>query len=382
MEKIKKQLTPDQARKKFERTAKGRRIARQQAKRLREAQGLPPLPRPPKRVISTAPTPNAVSSPWSQPIVHQGHAFFRTTPTELHLQILSYLPTKDVVSASTTCQELYDIAAPLKTELATAVIARNIDRLQRSVETTRATKMPTDADTFLACMRTWTSTRGSFKNPHLCLESLDKWFSHLAGGKVQGNPPEEFEKWSTLGLIATKLQSLMNHTVSHNGDIFDEAGVEFFWDWFVEEMNDYDLPATLDDSEATKLFERIRDAGGDDIDIKGPFHSVKAENATFPAVKHNNKSSSKRGRRTGRYRLTPIRWHLGPLPNSRDEFKHPVTLVEFMLGNLELPELPPHGTFCYYTTEEWVFDRLRRSYKPVAMGLMERAAALESVELF
>lgn len=54
-----------------------------------------------------------------------------------------------------------------------------------------------------------------------------------------------------------------------------------------------------------------------------------------------------------------------------------------MLANMDLPDLPPHDTFCYYMTNKVKYDKISRTFPgPLEMTPWMRAAALASVGLF
>jgi DNA-binding transcriptional ArsR family regulator len=170
--------------KKFGRTAKGRKVARQHAKEKRES--------------GTAPFRNP---PWKKLCVPSQHPFFKKIPGELRKEILSHLPLEVLGSIRKLGQQFQMVVSNFETDLTQPTITFHINRLQATIDAINATKMPTDADSLLACMRTWTSTRGSFRNPEVSLDSLNKWFSHLAGGELpakHGEPEKNFQRWADL----------------------------------------------------------------------------------------------------------------------------------------------------------------------------------------
>jgi hypothetical protein len=134
----------------------------------------------------------------------------------------------------------------------------------------------------------------------------------------------------------------------------------------------------LEPRELRKVFKRIRDARGDDRDIRGKFHLRREEIATYPLDRpfpenHERKPHQKK------WLLTPIRTQPGPLQGLRN----PSRRFRLSSAQLGLPELPSCHTFCYYATEEWVFDMLSNGPPaPVVMSPLTRAAMLGRLEIF
>ena len=220
--KVAKSFKVDGHQKKIGRTAKGRKVARQFGGVLRELGGM-----------------SLQSSPFEQPQYKQENNFFETIPAELRKRILSYLTLKDLAIVRSTCQEFHGIVAGFEDEITRPKIAYHIGRLQKSIDAINATQMPTDAESFLHCLRIWTSIRGSFYDCNNSLHSYNKWFSHLAGGKLlsaQGQPEEEFQRWSRLAAVSTVLQCRTNQVHAHNLFTVDENGVDTGWRWFRSEM--------------------------------------------------------------------------------------------------------------------------------------------------
>lgn len=350
--------------KRFERTAKGRRFLRQRSQMRRASQ-------------NSASTPNyntgAGENEKSGARVDQSHPFFRKLPIELRSSILELLPYGDLGSLRQTCQEFKEEVEVF------GVVQRETDhhlnRLQTSIDVINAARMPTDADTLLASMRIWTSTRGIFRIPILNLESWSKWFSHLANGDVREKPwigRKPFQQWAFLATIATALQLRVNQSsADHSLVIIGSDGSDILWRWFQDESTRHPIP--LDADELRKLYYRIRHAPRNDRAIVGAVHGVKLEKTTFPG------SQSQIGRKL----LTPIRYIVGQDPNRRKSTKNPMRPTNIMLANMDLPDLPPHDTFCYYTTNKVKYDKISRTFPgPLEMTPWMRAAALASVGLF
>jgi hypothetical protein len=312
--------------KKLGRTSKGRKVARKHAQELRES-GLAPFHNP----------------PWKKFCVPSKHPFFSKIRGELRREILSYLPLKDLGSVRRTSPQFQMAVSNFERDLTQPTIAFHINRLQASIDAINATSMPTDADSLLACMRTWTSTRGSFRNPELSLESLSKWFSHLAGGELMakdGEPQKDFQRWARLASLATEFQRGMNTKVANNNSVYDAQGFDRLWPIFSAEISKLDCP--LSAPEVRKLYDRIKDARGDEVDIRGRWHTAEKENTTFPHDKPEKKTQADHYRakreknahdnfhhygsktptiekRDGHYRLTPIRSNLYAETYGRDD---------------------------------------------------------------
>jgi hypothetical protein len=351
----------------FGRSDTGRKVARQREESPKQSQSTLSYPH-----LSTAPAAPSNNITWKQPFIPQRHPFFAVLSEELRGEVISYLPIHEVAKSRRTCQEWLGIVDGVEAALTGAEIRRHTRRLKAPVDEINATSMPTDADTLLASLRVWTSIRGSFRNPGLSLQSLNKWFSHLAGGKRKAHhhlPDEEFQRWTWLAAVATQLQRRFNHIYANNGSVYDPNGDDLWWIWFSKETFKYNCP--LNPTELRKLYNHIRDDDGGAI--TGPFHRAKSETSTFP------------GDYPGRYRLTPIRFDCSHKPAGRKGrgLRYPVRPVRIVLATLGLPKLPPHSTFCYYATVGWVFNNVSKSYsEPLQMNNWMRAAALEWVELF
>jgi len=370
--------------KKFGRTAKGRKVAREHGKKMRELEAASHDPQ-------------------------QEHPFFALLPTELQDHVLSYLPMRDLALARRSSKKFQRVVVDFETSFAQPTITFHINRLQATIDKLNVTKYPTDADSFLACMRTWTSIRGCFRNPTLSLDSYSKWFSHLSGGRLltmDGQPEEDFQRWATLATQATMLQRRINELVNQKIDILDVAagGDDPLWESFSNKALGNNCP--LSAGELRKLYEHIRGARGDERAINGRWHTAKKERTTFPSDKTEKMSRGDHARikrlikaikkrsmprqegpspptDVGRFRLTPILSDLRRKTNELDGLRYPVRPADIMCANLGLPPLPDHNTFCYYVTNAWVFDKLSKSYPDaIVMGPSMRAAALACVEIF
>jgi hypothetical protein len=188
--KVSKFLKKSDGTRKFGRTAQGRKVAREHGKKMR-----------------------ALAAASQDPQQKLEHPVFARLPSELHDEILSYLPKPDLANARRISKKFHTVAIAFETSFTNPTITFHINRLQATIDKLNATEYPTDADSFLACMRTWTSIRGCFRNPALSLDSYDKWFSHLAGGRLlamDGQPEEDFQRWAMLAKQATILQRRVN----------------------------------------------------------------------------------------------------------------------------------------------------------------------------
>lgn len=374
--------------KKFGRTATGRKVARQHAKEERE------------------PGMSTHNSQWKVPRDPPNHPYFTRLPAELQIEALSYLLPKELALVRRSSQQLHELVDNFKNDLTKHTITYHLGRLQASIDNIDAVEFPTDAASFLACLRTWTSTRGCFRNPNLSLDSYNKWFSHLAGGKLMasdGQPEEDFQKWAVLAAVSTEFQRRINTFVAKKVQFDDQEVDNTFWHAFSNEMSNFNCP--LDTAERRKLYEHIRDARGSQRAINGRWHTAKKERATFPSDKtekatrgdHAREKRAEKARKEfsepkpekkappaeyGRFRLTPILSDLA----KKDEvstLKYPVRPADIMCANLGLPNLPAHNTFCYYLTDPVFFDKLSKSYPDaIVLSPLLRAAMLECVEIF
>jgi hypothetical protein len=134
---------------------------------------------------------------------------------ELQLEIFSHLPIEDFSDFRALCQEFHSLSTNCEAKIVAAATKHHTERLETTANLIKASRMPTDADTFLASMRTWTSLRGSFRDLALSIQSLEKWFSYLAGCKAKSKPAEVFEKWAILGALATQVQLQKNYEVAN-----------------------------------------------------------------------------------------------------------------------------------------------------------------------
>lgn len=348
--------------KRFERTAKGRRVLRQRTQI--------------RRATQNNDNTQAVEKQWSLPGIAQGHPFFNSIPHEMRNSIMSLLPLKDVEASHQACQQFYRVAEA--SNLAGYRIQHHLHRIQSSINTINAARMPTDAVSLLASMRIWISTRGLFHHATPSFESWTKWFSHLANGDVRAPPgvlpPKPFEQWAYLAHITTGLQLRVDQSGAdcRNDTSESQNGHDVLWYWFHESSRRHAIP--IDVVELFSLYLKIRITRVDRRAITGTWHSVVKERATFPGNIEGE---------VGRRRLTPIRFTVGSDPNRLDSSKHPYRRVEIMLANMDLPPLPPHNTFCYYITNEEMYAKIINSSPgPLHMTPAMRAEALACVKLF
>jgi hypothetical protein len=117
--------------KKFGRTAKGRKVAYQHAKQMRES----------GRSFQQSPS-------------QSGHLFFARLPVKLQKEVLSHLAPRDLALIRRSCQQLHGIVKRFETDVTQRTINHHINRLQTSIDNINATQYPMDVNSFLTCMRT------------------------------------------------------------------------------------------------------------------------------------------------------------------------------------------------------------------------------------
>jgi hypothetical protein len=320
---------------------------------------------------------------WTQEVAAQDHPFFSELPTEMHDQILSYLPEKDISALRSACQQLHGIVAAYESQHATPQVNFHMRRLQDKLDAIKNTSLPTDAESLLAALNIWTSTRGIFENPETSLNSLEKWFSHLAGGRrgqLKSTPCAIFETWALVAMQALRLQVQMR-TPTHKLPPRKEHLAQF-QECFSSIEN---LP--LSKTEIRALFDRIR---GDDFAdllapggikeqaIKGDFHftskTPKKEYLTYPGHHDNN------------FRISPIRGYLGSKEEPQGKVRGSLLPAKIICGFLGLPELPKSKAFCYCVKKKWVTDLLKKRYDKCKgseeMSPLMKARVLQWVEIF
>jgi hypothetical protein len=360
------------------RTAKGRKKLKQEkAAQLAESGAASAplfsalLPQTPKK--QNLPGPVHKSS-WKKRASRSDFILFRFPP-EIKQEVLSYLSLQRVSSYRRVCQEFYDIVAECEKALAGPQIEENLYRLQRGIRAISSCGMPTDARSFLRCLKVWTLFRGSFLDTECSQNSLFKWFCHLAGEypdfETERSKWDVLEKWSLLAMQATRLQIEINRRRDRNDH--DAIGFDLF-DFLLKGVQGIGtLP--ISSEELKRMYIRMVNARGHWRLIVGPFHYGKRERRAFPSNHH------------GRYRLTPLRLIANDHPKA---IKRPVSPAEIMCGNLGLPELPgkpDSHTFCYFVKSETMFKLLTGKVvegKVVKRDLspLMRAEILKWVDIF
>lgn len=315
-----------------------------------------PLPRP-------SWVAQAIEAQSRLPIIPKGPKSFNTLTSEIQLRVMSYLSLRDVRALRQTCREFSTTISASEDRLAQPFIEHNLDRLQAYIDAINATKMPTDVETLLACMRIWTSTRGSFSSPHVSFESWCKWFSHLSGGETKNSAqPLLFQQWAHVARVVTSL----HHWI--RTPRFAPANT---WHSFLAEIALH--PAPLNHAELLDLYNRVRSARGRrgrDRVIRGRAHELRREVYSFPGVFDG-------------FRLTPIREAVGSDPAQSGPSLIPPYQAQMMFGLLELPALPPHDTFCYCIWRTKPLEKLIKLHcGAVVMSPLIRATVLEWVQLF
>lgn len=319
-------------------------------------------------------------SAWSQPAKPQTHPFFKDLPVEMREDILSHLPEKDVSALRSACQEFHGIVATYESRVATTQVNLHMRRLQDKLGTIKNTSLPTDAKTLLAGLKIWTSTRGIFEDPETSLNSLEKWFSHLAGGRhgqLKSKPCAKFETWALVARQVLRLQVQMQAPLYRLPPYKDHLAR------FQASFSSIDnLP--LSKTEIRALFVHIRGSDLDDLlphnsikeqAIKGEFHLTSREEArTFPAHFDN------------RFRISPIRQHVGNQDEPLGKVRGSLLSAKIICGFLGLPELPDSKAFCYCVKKKWVTDLLKKRYKLCKgageMSPLMKTRVLPWVEIF
>jgi hypothetical protein len=157
------------------RTAKGRKkLKQEQAAQLAESGAASAplssalLPQTPKKQNPPGPV---HKSSWKKRASRSDFILFRFPP-EIKQEVLSYLSLQRVSSYRRVCQEFYDIVAECEKALAGPQIEEHLYRLQRGIRATSSCGMPTDARSFLRCLKVWTLFRGSFLDTECSQNSL------------------------------------------------------------------------------------------------------------------------------------------------------------------------------------------------------------------
>jgi hypothetical protein len=321
-----------------------------------------------------------MSSGWSKAILPQTHPFFSQLPAEMRDKILSHTPEKDVNALRSTCQELHSIVAAYESQRATPQVIIHMRRLKDKIHTIESTSLPTDAETLLVALNIWTSTRGIFENPETSLNSLEKWFSHLAGGRqgqLKSEPCAMFETWALVAMQVLRLQDQVR-TPTHKLPPRKEH-LARLQDCFSSIDN---LP--LSKAGIRALFDQIRGGDLDDLRahggikeqaVKGQFHfTTRKEHTTFPGHWDNN------------FRISPIRQFVGTQDEPQGKVRNPLLPAKIVCGFLGLPELPDSKAFCYCVKKKWVTDYLKKRYKECKgageISPLMKANVLQWVEIF
>ena len=321
-----------------------------------------------------------MSARWSQAAKTQSHPFFSEVPAEMRDDILSYLPEKDVSALRSACQEFHGIVDAYESHHAAPQINLHMRRLQDKLDAIKHTSLPTNVETLLAGLGIWTSTRGIFQNPETSLNSLEKWFSHLAGGRrgqLKSKPHAMFETWALVAMHVLRLQVQMQ-TPTHRLPPHKEHLAQF------EECFSSIDNLPLSKAEIRALFDHIR---GDDLEdlfphdvikeqaIKGKFHfTSRKEHTTYPGHHDNN------------FRISPIRERVGNQDEPQGKVRGSLLSAKIICGFLGLPELPDSKAFCYCVNKKWVTDLLKKRYKECKgaeeMSPLMKARVLQWVEIF
>lgn len=339
----------------------------------------PSPPSSPEPTASPAPSMELdevpATSKWTLPNHPQPRFFFSKLCPEMCDEVFSYIPWNEISALRRCCQQLHDAVAAYESRQAEPRVNFHMRRLQNKIDAIENASMPTNAETLLAGLSIWTSTRKMFENPEASLGSLEKWFSYLAGDQVKTKPPQpyaEFETWALVAMQAVRLHIQVTGQRRKTG--YELPPRETHWAQFRHALSEIDnLP--LSKAETRALFDRIRnDAPLTQRDIKRQTHTASRDVRTLPSKGKNF------------FRLTPIRTHVGNEDRPKGKSRYPLLPAEVLCDYLGLPTLPGSNTFCYCVKKEWVTELLKQPYKRSRRGglmnLSMRAAALEYVEIF
>jgi len=320
-----------------------------------------------------------MTSKWTQEAVAQDHPFFSKLPPEIRDEILSYLPETEVSALRKCCQQFHGIVAAYESHHATPHVNFHMRRLQNKIDAIKNTSLPTDADTLLAGLGIWTSTRGIFFNTETSLYSLEKWFSYLADDHIRSKDPQPFKMFETWALVAMQAVRLKTEVEAMHQTRGAQVARELHWAVFQRCLSSIEnLP--LSEAETKVLFDRIRGDDPEDISTRGDkslkakMHFTPKEHTTFPGHHDNN------------FRISPIRVFVGDPDKPEGKVRGCFLPAKVLRGYLGLPDLPDSDTFCYCVKKGWVTELLKQRYKlfphGVQMNLSMRAAVLQWVEIF
>lgn len=329
----------------------------------------------PSHLPSTKEDPAPESSKWALENHPQPRFLLPTLPPEMCDEVFSYIPWNEVSALRRCCQQLQSIVAGYEARQAASRVKFHMRRLQDKIDAIENASMPTNAETLLAGLSVWTSTRKIFENPEASLSSLEKWFSHLASDQVKAQYPQpcaEFETWALVAMQAVRLH--IQVTGQRRKTKYKLPPLETHFAGFLSALSEINR-FPLSKAETRALFDRIRnDAPFAQRDIKGATHTTSKELSTFPSQNKNF------------FRLTPIRAYIGYEEKPKGGSRGPLLPAGVLCDYLGLPKLPGSDTFCYCVKKEWVTGLLRERYKRFPhggeMNLSMRAAALEWVEIF
>jgi hypothetical protein len=324
-----------------------------------------------------SPSPVPKSSRWKRATIAQTGPFFKL-PGELTDEVLSYLPWFQISAARRCCQQLYGLVVAFERRYAPPRILFHRKRLQTIIDDINNARMPTDAESLLAVLRLWTCKRGSFRLPVASMQSLEKLFSHLAGGQIKsisGQPLALFEVWTDVAMQATQLQLQARGTRDLHGFAHTLQGTELRNEFHRRISGITNCP--LNRAEQEKLFDHIINTKvAAERSIMNPFYKVAIDRKTFP---NDNLAHH--------YRLSPIRTRVGAANDPQGKVKNPSLPAEILCGGfLDLPGLGTE-TFCYYVKKAFVTRLLKERYALFPQGkeetcLLKKASMLEWVDIF
>jgi hypothetical protein len=139
-----------------------------------------------------------------------GDNVFCSLPEVVHGVILKHLPLRDVTSCRQLCQTHTEQVEGLEPSFAGPQIRDSIARLEAHLEGIKAvaTRLPTNADSFLDSLSFWVRRSGIFENRHESTRSLEKWFGFVFGWEESAT-----RRWSRVAVEAVQLY----HAFQNNG---------------------------------------------------------------------------------------------------------------------------------------------------------------------
>lgn len=240
--------------------------------------------------------------------------------------VFSYIPWNEISALRRCCQQLHDIVATYESRKAASRVEFHMRRLQNKIDAIENASMPTNAETLLAGLSIWISTRKMFENPEASLGSLEKWFIYLAGDQVKSadtQPYAEFETWALVAMQVVRLHIQVTGQRRKTGYVLPPR--ETHWAQFQHALSEIDI-FPLSKAETRALFDRIRDdAPLTQRDMKMRTHKAPKDLCTIPSKNKNF------------FRLTPIRTYIGREEKPKGKSRGPLLPAEVLCGYPGLP---------------------------------------------